>query len=607
MTMAELGLKLDSRSLKSRCRIDIDKVRSHFRSADKKVTEIRSILREIKPCLIDYIQAATLFDVWIATAVKQLNDDSSDRSMKAVSDRFFSAIRFVDSHRIEGTASCWSELEAKCKSASSLVPAPPPGLSIEELKEKQVEMIALAVSRRDKCLSDLRTLQEELIIQFASQAAAIRTTAESISKNKTHYRNDLLVELDALGSRWRDERWAFKIILSALSLPHPDFCNQTDMMLFRMKQDSLFNAKKIFIVDVGSYSIKAGFAGSKAPHHILRSVAHLGGTNLLLGAEALRIPGEVTRAIYDGRIIAQEAMDYLWDNIFALVEGRAMIRTTSMTIESPILIATCPTMKQCHSDFLYESMLRKYRFPAFYIANQAVLSLFAAGKRTGLVVEMGYDCSYVVPVCEGAVIRDGTIIWPIGGDLLDHWFIKLWGLGGGIVNREEGFRLSEMRENVCYIALDFGQEIENYASDRQSGEIIVTGPDGQQFRRAEAKFRCPELFFQPALDGHNCDGLAQVVFNAIMRCDADIRNNLLSNIVISGGPSMTPGLAERLEKEVKKLAPSALTVQVIAPPGRRYGAWVGGSIFANEMFNDVSVMADDRSTIGNANLWPKIL
>lgn len=60
----------------------------------------------------------------------------------------------------------------------------------------------------------------------------------------------------------------------------------------------------------------------------------------------------------------------------------------------------------------------------------------------------------------------------------------------------------------------------------------------------------------------------------------DVRKDLYSNIVLSGGTTMFEGLLERIEKEITNLAPQSIKVKVVAPPERKYAVWIGGSILA---------------------------
>ena len=75
--------------------------------------------------------------------------------------------------------------------------------------------------------------------------------------------------------------------------------------------------------------------------------------------------------------------------------------------------------------------------------------------------------------------------------------------------------------------------------------------------------------------------IIKLTFNSIMKCDVDIRKDLYNNIVCSGGTTMYEGVAERLQKEIKALAPDSMTIKIIAPPERKYSVWIGGSILSS--------------------------
>ena len=87
--------------------------------------------------------------------------------------------------------------------------------------------------------------------------------------------------------------------------------------------------------------------------------------------------------------------------------------------------------------------------------------------------------------------------------------------------------------------------------------------------------------FRPADLGLEAAGIDQTTFNSIMKCDMDVRKELYGNIVMSGGTTMFPGIAERMQKEITALAPSSMKVKIIAPPERKYSVWIGGSILAS--------------------------
>jgi len=73
----------------------------------------------------------------------------------------------------------------------------------------------------------------------------------------------------------------------------------------------------------------------------------------------------------------------------------------------------------------------------------------------------------------------------------------------------------------------------------------------------------------------------QTTYDSIMKCDVDIRKELYANIVLSGGSTMFEGIPERMEKEIKALAPASMKIKIVAPPERKYSVWIGGSILAS--------------------------
>jgi len=83
------------------------------------------------------------------------------------------------------------------------------------------------------------------------------------------------------------------------------------------------------------------------------------------------------------------------------------------------------------------------------------------------------------------------------------------------------------------------------------------------------------------LIGREFAGVHQTTFDSIMKCDVDIRKDLYGNIVLSGGTTMFDGVAERMEKEIKALAPQSMKIKIVAPPERKYSVWIGGSILAS--------------------------
>ena len=75
-------------------------------------------------------------------------------------------------------------------------------------------------------------------------------------------------------------------------------------------------------------------------------------------------------------------------------------------------------------------------------------------------------------------------------------------------------------------------------------------PDGVTIKINTALFRCPELLFKPSMNGKETKSLIELLYDSIQACDIDIRSDLYSNVVLSGGSTMFTNYEQRLEKEL---------------------------------------------------------
>ncbi|MCL4128710.1 UNVERIFIED_CONTAM: hypothetical protein GTU68_053256, partial [Idotea baltica] len=237
--------------------------------------------------------------------------------------------------------------------------------------------------------------------------------------------------------------------------------------------------------------VKVGYAGCNFPAHIFPSMVGrpiIRATNkigdievkdLMVGDEAskLRSMLEVTYPMENGIVKNWDDMCHVWDYTFGPEKLDIEPRNCKIMLTEP------PMNPIKNRERMLEVMFEKYEFDGAYVAIQAVLTLYAQGLQSGVVVDSGDGVTHICPVYEGFTLPQIRRLDIAGRDITSY-MIKLLLLRGYAFNHSADFETVRiMKEKLCYMGYNIEQEqrlsmettvlVENY--QLPDGRVIKVG------------------------------------------------------------------------------------------------------------------------------------
>ncbi|KAB5593410.1 Actin-related protein Arp4p [Ceratobasidium theobromae] len=404
----------------------------------------------------------------------------------------------------------------------------------------------------------------------------------------------------------------------------------------RSRADFGIDEVSALVLDIGTSTTRAGYAGDDVPKAVFPTTfgytthysaqegvepdpsdeeagkankevrIHLGDEGVSLWRDGMEVGNPL-----------QNGIVYDWTPIPAIVNHAISRSLRCEASEHPILVTEPAWNTQANRERMAEILFEEFNAPAFYIANNGVLSAFAAGKGTALVIDIGKSVASVVPVSDGFVLRKGIAQSPLpplaqttaftilangnpnigrpGAALTPHQLIA--SKQPVDINVLPNFIPRADRQKgttATWMSWAENREVEEWVNGCVGVHAAMRPPRHYEFPTGfnsvftSERFVPGEVYFSHHHLGNSPQlppTLPQLIAACLNATEPDLRPALLNNVVLTGGNSLLPGMADRINNELMRLAGGIQSKLKIHAPGnpaeRRFAPWLGGSILSS--------------------------
>lgn len=255
----------------------------------------------------------------------------------------------------------------------------------------------------------------------------------------------------------------------------------------------------------------------------------------------------------------------------------------------PVLFSEAPWNMRGKREKLCELMFEKYGVPAFFVCKNAVLSAFANGRGTGVVLDSGATHTSAVPVHDGYVVGNAIVRSPLAGDFVTNqckqyfaeknidiipyymisskeqvkeWEPARWtkksNLPENLTNSWKSYMVKETLNDFKGSALQISDTSYNRDVAEAMPSVHYEFPNGYNFDLTADRFYLPEALFDTThIKGITSSimGMSQIVTTSVGLCDMEIRSALHSSVVVNGGNTLINGFTERLARDLTTKTP----------------------------------------------------
>eukprot|EP00298_Acanthocystis_sp_HF-20_P025249 c37085_g1_i1.p1 GENE.c37085_g1_i1~~c37085_g1_i1.p1 ORF type:complete len:454 (+),score=215.15 c37085_g1_i1:41-1402(+) len=416
------------------------------------------------------------------------------------------------------------------------------------------------------------------------------------------------------------------------------------------------------VLDLGTHSIRGGFAGDDMPKAVIPSVVGVrpavknssivgnsekaigentdvdmqdvsGQENVatekntnpklansdfdyFIGTQSLLFRRDNT----DAKNVLSQGLVSDWDCFEQLISHTISTGLHSKSEEHPILMSEAAFTTKAQRQKVCEIIFEKFNTPAFFTSKTPVLTAFSSGKTNALILDCGASHIVASGVHDGFSLVKTIQKSELAGDRLDLLILQQLSELGYNVKPRYSVQRKYVQEKLQIIDLDFpvtNPSYREYCQKEIARELKESVCSVRDFADASTVVPSPELFDIPQGPISNFESeryrvgdvlfdttlltekekttmkigsetalfnISALIYNCINETDVDLRRELFSNIILSGGTSLLPGLQSKVHDEItNRPAPgySKPKMSVGTPVERKFGAWIGGSILGS--------------------------
>ncbi|TPX46715.1 hypothetical protein SeMB42_g01858 [Synchytrium endobioticum] len=381
-------------------------------------------------------------------------------------------------------------------------------------------------------------------------------------------------------------------------------------------------SKHTLILDNGAFAIKAGYADAPYPPYIAPNCIMKGKADRTTYVadqicECRNFAGLFYRVPFEkGYVTGWDIEKDIWDRVFSPHVLACNPSSTDLIITEPPF--NLPALADAYDEMIFEEygFQRRCRITAAELSVWNDLTqLLPPGTNQPpsmpecvLVVDTGFSFTHILPLLNGFPILDGLKRINIGGKLLTNHLKELisfrqWNM------MDETYVINEVKEMCCFISTDFNVDLKTAQLPQDTNPLsmeyllpdFVTNmkgtirskdsdvrmtDDDQVLIMNSERFCVPELLFRPSDIGIEQAGVSEVIVRVIESLPTDMQPGFYANILIIGGNACMQGFKERVEADLRTMAPTHCRVRVAIPDDPITFAYHGGIRLAQQ-FPDV--------------------